>query len=492
MERMKSAVGVALALGIAATIFMKVERFGWARGGVYTQTRHGDATTGVRRVPNLPPGDCGHCHQLHGTAGTASGFALWMENTNQLCYTCHSGESPKETYRGSIIYENSVHESEFLVRWPGPEPPPRTDPASSGICVNCHTPHGWGDDQGLIPSLLFKREEGLCLGCHKPAGSAVKEIETQMQYQFTHQITSRQMAGRHDAGEEMVSANFSGQERHAECVDCHNVHVHTSDLHQQGTNRASGVLLGASFVEAVYGAAPETFPSFQPKDQTFDIQFEYQLCFKCHSYWAYGSFPPLLPGGGGQQTDQSIEFNPNNVSSHNVIQTPNLDLRITAFVNGWSRSSQMYCSDCHGSNRAQDPQGPHGSQLQFLLKAPWNLDTGQRTTDTSDHLCFLCHDFSTYAQPNDNRGTGFSAGNFSRNLHGLHSQEDHPLANRPIACMDCHNKIPHGMNRRAMLVVSTDPARLRGGTVLLLASDIPNWGPTGDWEENDCNVACHD
>jgi hypothetical protein len=58
--------------------------------------------------------------------------------------------------------------------------------------------------------------------------------------------------------------------------------------------------------------------------------------------------------------------------------------------------------------------------------------------------------------------------------------------------MDCHNKIPHGMNRRAMLVVSTDPVRLRGGTVLLLASDIPKWGPTGNWEENDCNVACHD
>ncbi len=489
-QTVKKIVMVAAALAALSILTLRVASVGWARGGLYTSTLHGDPTTGVKRDPSLPPGDCEHCHSMHGTPGAATDFALWMEDTNQLCFTCHSGESPKETYRDSSVYERSIHKNDFLVRWPGPEPPARMEPEAKGKCVNCHTPHGWGDAEGLMPSLLFRREEDLCLGCHRVAGPAQKDIQTQLTYQFTHQIDNRQMAGRHRAGEEMISSNFSGQGRHVECVDCHNVHVHTGDLHVQGTNQASGVLMGSSFVVANYGGMPDTFPTFEPKDQTFDIQFEYQLCFKCHSYWAYGSFPPLLPLGGGQETDQSIEFNPNNESSHNVIQTPNLDGR-GEFVNGWRWDSQMYCSDCHGSDVERDPEGPHGSQLQFLLKATWDVTTGQPTQDTSGHLCFLCHDFSTYAQANDNRNTGFSSDGGTRNLHGFHSQQDNVVANRPIGCMDCHDKIPHGINRRALLVTTSDPARLRGGTVLLLESDIPNWGPSGDWDEGDCNVACH-
>jgi predicted CXXCH cytochrome family protein len=490
-KRIKKAFLFVVALGTGCVILLFAGSAGWAHGGYYSSTLHGNPTNGVNRDPLLPPGDCSHCHALHGGEGTATDFALWRDNDNQICFACHSSESRLETYRGSIAYERSIHESDFLVRWAGPEPPARMEPEAQGKCVNCHTPHGWGDAQGLIPSLLFKREEEICLGCHRPGGPAQKEIQTQLYYAFTHQEADSQMAGRHQAGEEMIEATFSGQNRHAECFDCHNVHVHTAGLHAQGTNEAANVLDGASFVETTYGAMPDTFPTFQPRDQSFDIQFEYQLCFKCHSYWAYGSFPPLLPSGGGQQTDQSIEFNPNNVSSHNVIQSPNLN-GFGEFVNGWRWDSQMCCSDCHGSNVAFDPEGPHGSQLQFLLKAPWDVTTGQRNESTSDHLCFLCHDFSTYAQDSENRNTGFSTDGGTRNLHGLHAREDNPVANRPIGCMDCHSKIPHGINRRALLVTTSDPARLRGGTVLLLESDVPAWGPSGDWSVDDCTVSCHD
>lgn len=477
------------AFGFSIVFALCIASFGWARGGLYQSTAHGNASSGVNREPLLPRGDCGHCHSMHGSPGINADFALWIENNNQLCFTCHFSESVKETYRGSVVYERSIHEDDFLVRWPGPEPPARMEPGAKGKCVNCHSPHGWGDPRGLIPSLLFKREEDLCLGCHKVGGPARKEIQTQLSYQFTHQIDSSQLAGRHEAGEEMVSSNFSNLERHVECADCHNSHVHTGDLHSQGSNTAGGVLAGSSFVEVNYGIAPDTFPTFQPRDQSFDVEFEYQLCFKCHSYWAYGSFPPSLPSGGGRQTDQSIEFNPNNESSHNVIQTPNLN-GVGEFVNGWRWDSLMTCSDCHGSSMQNDPAGTHGSQLQFLLKAPWDVTTGRQTT--SDHLCFLCHDFSTYGQANNNRNTGFSADNFTDNLHGEHTEKTNTIAGRPIGCMDCHSKIPHGINRRALLVTRTDPARLLGGTVLLREADIPRWGPSGNWDESDCNVECHD
>lgn len=461
----------------------------WARGGLYSSTRHGDPTSGVRRDSALPRGDCGHCHSMHGAGGTTTDFALWTADNNQLCFTCHFGQSSNAIYRGSSVYEQSIHEDDSLMRWPGPEPPARMEPDAKGKCVNCHTPHGWGDSKGLMPTLLFKREEELCLGCHKVAGSAQEKIDTQMNYQYTHQMTNSQLEGRHHASEEIIPDSFSGQNRHNECADCHNSHVHTRDLHTQGSNRAGGVLRGSSFIEANYGSLPDTFPTFQPRGQIFDIQFEYQLCFKCHSYWAYGSFPPFAPSGG-QQTDPSIEFNPNNVSSHNVIQAPNLN-GIGVFVNGWRWDFQMVCTDCHGSSNANDPKGPHGSQLPFLVKARWDVTSGQRTQNTSSHLCFLCHDFTTYAQRNDNRNTGFSRNNFGENLHGLHANEDNPVANRPIGCMDCHSKVPHGINRRALLVTSSDPARLLGGTVLLKQSDVPNWGPSGNWDEGDCTVVCH-
>ncbi|RJP72409.1 MAG: hypothetical protein C4532_06015 [Candidatus Abyssobacteria bacterium SURF_17] len=493
MERKKIITRAAARIGIIGVLLIlavRIAPLGWAVGGLYPTTLHGDAVTGVRRDTSLPRGDCSHCHAMHGAPGGMGDFALWMENTNQLCFTCHSGSSRRETYRGSIEYESSIHEDDFLVRWPGPEPPARMEPEAKGKCVNCHTPHGWGDLDGLIPSLLFKREESLCLGCHRLAGPAQKEIETQMAYQFTHQINSRQMAGRHTAGEEMIPSTFSLQGRHVECADCHNVHVHTGVLHIRGTNQASGILKGVSFVEADYGMMPDTFPTFQPRDETFNIQFEYQLCFKCHSYWAYGSFPPFLSSGGGQETDQSIEFNPNNESSHNVIQAPNLNGR-GEFVNGWRWDARMHCSDCHGSDNERDPQGPHGSQLQFLLKASWNVTTGQSSEDTSGHLCFLCHDFITYAQDADNRNTGFSRNNGQDNLHGFHSRRENNVAGRPIACMDCHSKIPHGINRLALLVTRTDNARYLGGTVLLRESDVPNWGPSGNWDKSDCTVECH-
>lgn len=490
-KTLKRVTALAGAPVLCLIVLLYANSIGWARGGFYQSTKHGNPTNGVQRDPSLPPGDCAQCHSMHGVANVAFDFALWVADDNKLCYTCHFSRSPGETFRDSVRYEQSIHWSDFLARWPGPEPAARMEPDARGKCVNCHTPHGWSDTQGLIPSLLFKRADDICLGCHRLAGPAQKQLEVPMTYLYKHQlINSPQNVELHKAGEEMIPTTFSGQNRHMECADCHNVHVLTEGLHTQGTNRASGELAGISFVEATYSGAPDTFPSFQPKDATFDIAFEYQLCFKCHSYWAYGTFPPVPPSGGGQETDPSIEFNPNNISSHNVIQTPNLN-GAGEFVNGWQSNSMMTCSDCHGSNVQNDPAGPHASQLQYIIKAPWNVKTGQRTENTSTHLCFLCHDFTTYDTAVNNRNTAFSANSGAENLHGFHAQQNNVVANRPIACMDCHDAIPHGINRMGLLVTTSDPPRLLGGTVLLKQSDVPNWGPPFNWSKTDCTVQCH-
>ena len=61
--------------------------------------------------------------------------------------------------------------------------------------------------------------------------------------------------------------------------------------------------------------------------------------------------------------------------------------------------SQINCTDCHASDGAGSPAGPHGSIYPRLLKANYNINA---TTGLSDHsdatlateyaLCAQCHD----------------------------------------------------------------------------------------------------
>jgi hypothetical protein len=179
--------------------------------------------------------------------------------------------------------------------------------------------------------------------------------------------------------------------RHAECEDCHNVHVARADMPGGNTPpAASKTLLGTSRVQVLNGG-PGTAPGyvFTPGSDTLSTPVtEYQLCFKCHSSWA------SQPSG---QPDMATLFNPANPSYHPVEakgKDPNIDP--VSFNPGWSSVSMMYCSDCHGSDLGMT-RGPHGSIYQYILKRSYTASSFDRTT-TSDELCFLCHSYDTYAE----------------------------------------------------------------------------------------------
>jgi len=446
-----------------------------SNGDAYGQTKHGSSISGVIRDPSRPRGDCSQCHIIHGDSSAAHDFLLFSDNygaqRNGACTAagCHAGGGAG-SYQGPDAYLVSAHGQSPRAYWPGPRPPAR--PASdNGNCANCHDPHGVMDTSGLIPSLAVLREEGLCMACHD-GRQATSDIARQISKVWGHSIADPTLAGRHRADEAVLPGSFGADRRHVECADCHNVHALTdAGTHAVGTNEASEMLKRVSRVEVSYGAASAVPPTFTPRaaDYTSEVRYEYEICFKCHSYWAYGNNPPASTAGG-LQTDPSVEFNPRNKSYHPVVDvhpTPNpfayrnLD---TTQGYAWNTAgpNRMYCSDCHRSELTTDPAGPHGSTNKYILAAP--------SSGTIDDLCYKCHRQDVYRD-------GFSSGGIGS---GFREHKKH-VRDKNTHCRDCHG----GSGLGAVHGSDTYP-RLIGGSKIQSFTPAPGVGQQGF-----CDPTCH-
>lgn len=431
--------GLGLCLVVPATVT--------GRGGVFSSTKHGDPNTGVQRDPGLPRGGCAQCHVLHDPSSPQP-FALFAPNTNGLCYTsgCHATSGSRDIYQGPASYEASSHATSTNMVWPGfdsgvdafaPRPKQSGD---WGKCINCHDPHGYNrDGAGLIPSLAFSREEKLCVVCHD-GSPALQDIRTQFHKPYRHPVAT---SGRHTVAEDGNSAAYGispVDNRHAECVDCHNPHVARSGAVATFPPDAPERIRGVSRI-AVTNGAPGIAPSYSyrgPSDTTPPVA-EYQICFKCHSSWT--TQPP-------SQRDLSVLFNTNNPSYHPVeAQGKNLSINPNAFVNNWSATNLMYCGDCHSSDDA-NARGPHGSQFRYILKRDYVASSASRTMSSAE-LCFDCHRYDVYANDSaSNTVKGYSRFNppaWDRG-HTRHVGGDR------YPCYACHES--HGSTTKPHLIVT--------------------------------------
>ncbi len=458
---------------------------GSATGGAYTSSQHG--MNADRRVidaafPYTTLGHCAHCHEQHASiddaepsppaAEGASSYTLFRTNfglnKNELCFACHEtfnfsgnlGYGRYDIYQGKIIYNNSSHNSSINMVWsPDPSPPGPPFSASStltdpGNCHNCHNPHGYDDGSGLIPGMLFSREESLCQACHD--GSQASKNVTSLFTTKASRHPAYTYAGRHSETEGGTPATDYGiTNRHSECVDCHNPHVATSTNPIDGTGGVDPANTSAGLAPATYTQVTVTDPDQQ-----------YKICFKCHSNWA----------GAGLSSNQAEEFNTANDSFHWVEKDKytytvntgsgkgiwqNAEFNLTdsqvmiprpsfTYTNANLRTLALRCSDCHGPDGANGttvPEGPHGSNRTKILKVPsarptytqWSATTrcktassGNTATCTEPVWCFNCH-ASTFSN------TGFYEG--SNNLHLLHLDK---AGGQGGYCQDCHIAVPHG------------------------------------------------
>ena len=297
------------------------------------------------------------CLACHDKLGSAWAFSAHADSTVADEIYKDSAASTREFFSGIRVWEAS--------------------------CLNCHDTHTVPG----APRLLREGTDALgvpkhggdsaieetCYQCHTTAAESILTSTTQVpnlrvEFQKPRRMPIRsidQSAGTEvhdptnaDGEEERLSLGFGDlNNRHAECVDCHNPHrvirnrqfnaIGSSDVgtHDHSTtphsNIASGVLRGSWGVEPIYPLSA----SFHliPANTDYEIKRgdggvgadtsvsqsyvtrEYQICLKCHSNFAYddnnvypiGNRPDLGDSAGGtspgtngltQYTNQAKEF----------------------------------------------------------------------------------------------------------------------------------------------------------------------------------------
>ena len=123
----------------------------------------------------------------------------------------------------------------------------------------------------------YLAEEDNCLICHN-GNVAAKDIQSDFSNSYRHDIYI--YTGVHDPEEDVIVQN-----RHVECVDCHNPHA--SDNTAASAPDASGKLNG------VRGVNSDGIP-------VSAVQYEFELCYRCHAD---------SPNKPGSPTSRQIEQN---------------------------------------------------------------------------------------------------------------------------------------------------------------------------------------
>jgi hypothetical protein len=432
--------------------------------------------------------ECSSCHDPHKDnkkflhVDTGANHAQNVVNT---CTACHD----KLDWIGSIhqsppstaIYKSASGVSQIY----------GTDKMSDLGCVNCHTPH---NAEG-IPYLNRKILGNTCLQgassdianatCHGVGGS--KDIESVLSRTYVHPVleSSNPTDPKHTnldtlfGGDRVDPDGGLGMQwssnKHAVCMDCHNPHKAKAGTHivdgswygvpGASTNIVSNVLKGVSGIEPSWPAAwtqPKTFTTMESSEK------EYQICFKCHSYWGIGSATNGINDSGYVSpsdlttplTDVAWEMNTNNKSGHPVVinqlarvgsYAPK-ELDTTQLWTPWKENpglNTMYCSDCHGADNelGGDPKGPHGSNLKFILKGvnhSWPMKPDGVTLYTMDDL-----------------KNGTAQDLFCTNCHDVqrpHTDWWNKMANKGYQCVECHVAIPHGSPISRLTGYKTFPA----------------------------------
>lgn len=483
-----------LVLAIPGVLFV-AEQMLQADGGRFAGTAHGNSTTGVARNPDAPVGSCVQCHDGH---GITRDYGLWTDNDNNLCFTCHANAT--HSYGGQLSYEGSGHDASMSTHNGRPV----------GLCVQCHTPHGAGDNLGTFTHLTVRREEGACYLCHAAATAppGALDIETEAAKPFAHQVADYRM--QHDDWTESnpVAVNpnpaFSGAGRHVECTDCHNPHFQKAAARPTASSNIGGILLGAWGIKPTFSGTAWSAPTAYQVQRFADTatNYEYYLCLKCHSDWAWGAVAPLS-ANGTPETSTALEISPANPAYHNLtgqaaVAVPTDDVVFgtatpPAYLAPWGPNSAMACSDCHATDTATgSPRGPHGSSFDFMLRKRFKAVAGAidntGTAGTRNDLCFTCHNWSTYGA-----GATGSATNFSKGTDNLHAKH----ADARAACFMCHAAVPHGFKRKHLIVYASDDAPYYLGDPINYAArqgGIQAYAPAngGGYTINNCKTGCHE
>lgn len=275
-------------------------------------------------------------------------------------------------------------------------------------CGTCHVGFNFGTGGG----------PGGCVICHGSAsklsrrpfapGIQLKNIEAEFKKPYRHPTFD--VRGVHSKNEVLPETDPRAP-RHAECTDCHNPHFVSRE------NKFAGIK----------GKRVGNFIA--------SIKEEYELCYKCHAESAN------LPG---RSTNKRAEFALTNASFHPV-EGEGKNSAVLSLIRPYREKktnpndvSIVGCRDCHGSDDANGPKGPHGSSYQYLLVDNFSTKDGQPESQYAYALCYRCHNRNSIL------------GDESFKYHALHIQGKSGTIDTGTSCFTCHNS--HGSPENRYLI----------------------------------------
>lgn len=268
---------------------------------------------------------------------------------------------------------------------------PDTLPVS---CNSCHVKYVRGEPWATVG------EEKFCYLCHgeetkqnksKETGRLSSKVSSLLDISAEFNKLSRhpvEIRGVHSRREILPETNTKIP-RHSECQDCHEPHYSYPKIKiEKGKKK----------------------PGNHP-----DLENEYELCYKCHSYSAN------LPPG---RTNKAIEFQPTNPSYHPV-ESEGKNLNLPSLLPPLKAGESIInCTDCHNNDNQNGPSGPHGSIYPPILIKNYVPADGYMENEFTYALCYECHSRKSILN------------NESFPYHSLH------IVEKKTSCYACHNS--HG------------------------------------------------
>lgn len=504
----------------------------------------GVRTSELKTTPDAPiklfeyPGytgkyiECSSCHDPHKDNGKflhVTSGANHAQNFVNTCTSCHQKTDwvggAHQAPPGTPAYTDAA----LIARY-------GTGLVSNLGCANCHVPHN-GQGVGYLNRQVLEQTcfQGAASSeagakCHGVGGA--KDIKSVLSRTYVHPVLAEHnlpgtqhtnldsLYGTGNLDPLAIKGMAWSENKHAVCMDCHNPHrakpgTHVTDGTWYGTPSATGNLV-SNVLKGVPGIEP-TWPTAWAQPTTFttleSATKEYQICFKCHSYWGVGvatkGLSTYTSAGGTPLTDVAWEMNINNKSGHPVViaqsgrtgSLPPRELGVEQVIAPWIANlgnQAMYCSDCHGSDNELngDPKGPHGSNLKYILKG-----TNQYWPKKSTGVLYTLTDIFN----------GTDTGVICKNCHDIlvpHANWTQNMKNqaRNTPCVGCHVAVPHGSPVSRLIGYSTWPAPYNyGGNSLKMLGWVKNgiynpldpgtknnaWTSTPTTCVNGMGTACH-
>ncbi len=354
--------------------------------------------TGQIRLDKNSQLQCVSCHDPHNDQ--FGNFLRVDAVRGNLCVTCHNMQGWNES-----AHKNSP--ASWNGRPPGPWAHTPWSSVADNACENCHTPHNASGKKRLLNS---STEEGACIVCHN-GNVAQKNLVTEFNKLSAHPIYSS--TGLHDPAEDAIVVS----KRHVECVDCHNSHA------------VSGFSVGD-----LPGSLRDTKGVSAQGLAVDGINYEYELCFRCHAdsnYTAHNYVDRQFV-----ENNTRIEFDPSSRSFH-PLENIGKNADVPSLIAPLTTLSAIKCTDCHNSNAGpgnggKGPNGPHGSAFSPLLERNLSLADDQSETLSTYALCYKCHD----------RNNILADRSFPKHKEHI-SEEKSP-------CTACHD--PHGVKNVPHLI----------------------------------------